>query len=88
MMGEFGGDMWSTSYRTTLTLRQLNLVYHPWRQSPVGHDPQPIISPETNSHQLYNSAQLETTPASKSPMLRQSYCSHRAPQRLIEEMCI
>ena len=32
MMGEFGGDMWMTSYRTTPTLRQLNLVYHPWRQ--------------------------------------------------------
>ena len=34
MMGEFGGDMWMTSYRTTPALRELNLVYHPWRQQP------------------------------------------------------
>ena len=34
MMGEFGGDMWMTSYRTTPALRKLSLVYHPWRQQP------------------------------------------------------
>ena len=33
MMGEFGGDMWMIS-ETTPTLRQLNLVYQPWRQQP------------------------------------------------------
>ena len=54
--------------------------------TPVVPDPQLVISPETSSHPPDNSAQLETTPASTSPVLRRSSHSHRPPQRLIEEM--
>ena len=54
--------------------------------TPVVPEPQPVISPEISSHQPDNSAQLETTPASTSPVLRRSSRSHRPPQRLIEEM--
>ena len=54
--------------------------------TPVVLIPQPIIAPETGSHPPDNSAQLETTPISSSPVLRRSSRSHRPPQRLIEEM--
>ena len=54
--------------------------------TPVVPDPQPVISPETGSHPPDNSAQLETTPASTSPVLHRSSRYHRPPQRLIEEM--
>ena len=54
--------------------------------TPVFPDPQPVIALETGSHPPDNSAQLETTPAYTSPVLRRSSCSHRPPQRLIEEM--
>ena len=54
--------------------------------TPVVPIPQPIIAPETSSHPPDNSAQLETTPTSSSPVLRRSSRSHRPPQRLIEEM--
>ena len=54
--------------------------------TPVVPDSQPVISPETSSHPPDNSAQLETTPASTSLVLRRSSRSHRPPQRLIEEM--
>ena len=47
-------------------------------------DPKPFIAPETGSHPPDNSAQLETTPASTSPVLHRPYCSHRPPQSLIE----
>lgn len=52
----------------------------------VDHDPQPVISTETSSHPPDDSAQLETTPASTSPMLRRSSRSHKPPQRFIQEM--
>ena len=52
----------------------------------VDSDPQPVISTETSSHPPDDSAQLETTPASTSPMLRRSSRSHRPPRRLIQEM--
>ena len=54
--------------------------------TPVVPDPQPAILPEISSHPPDNSAQLETTPASTSPVLRRSSRAHRPPQRLIEEM--
>ena len=54
--------------------------------SPVVPDPQPVTSPEISPHPPDNSAQLETTPASTSPVLRRSSRAHRPPQRLIEEM--
>ena len=54
--------------------------------TPLVPDPQPVISSETSSHPPDNSVQLETTPASTSPVLRRSSRSHRPPQRLIEEM--
>ena len=50
--------------------------------SPVVPDPQPVIAPETGSHPPYNSAELETTPASTSPVLRRSSCSHRPPSEV------
>ena len=81
--------MWMTSCKTTHTLSQLNQVFHPWRQQPpVDPDPQPVIPPEISSHPPDDSAQLETTPASTSPMLRRPSRSHmyRPPQRLIKEM--
>lgn len=52
----------------------------------VDPDPQPVISTETSSHPPDDSAQLGTTPASTSPMLRRSSRSQRPPQRLIQEM--
>ena len=54
--------------------------------NPVVPDPQPVIAPETGSHPPDNSVQFETTPASTSPVRRQSSRSHRPPQKLIEEM--
>ena len=56
--------------------------------TPVVPEPQPVISPEISLHPPDNSAQLETTPASTSPVLRRSFRCHRPPQRLIEEMWI
>ena len=76
-----------TSYRTTPTLRELNLgVPSSETATPVVPDLQPVISPETSSHPPDNSAQLEKTPTSTSPVLRRSSRSLRHPQRLIEEM--
>ena len=54
--------------------------------TPVFPIPQPIIAPETGSHPPDNSAQLETTPTSSSPVLRRSSRSDRPPQRLIGEI--
>ena len=53
--------------------------------SPVVPDPQPVISPEISPHPPVNSAQLETTPTSTSPVLRRSSLAHRPPQRLIDD---
>ena len=54
--------------------------------TPVVPDPQAVIAPGIGSHPPDNSAQLETTRASTSPVLSRSSRSHRPPQRLIEEM--
>ena len=56
--------------------------------TPVVPDPQLVISLETSSHPSDNSAQLETPPASTSPMRRRSSRSRRPDQRLTEEMWI